>query len=33
VVSNTQVTLSGTSLTVSINWSNALDAYAITVTP
>jgi len=33
VVSNTQVTLSGTTLTTSINWSTALDAYAITLTP
>jgi hypothetical protein len=33
VVSDSQVTLSGTTLTVSINWANALDAYAITLTP
>jgi hypothetical protein len=33
VVSNTQVTLSGSSLSVSINWNNALDAYAVTLTP
>jgi hypothetical protein len=33
VVSDSQVTLSGTTLTVTINWANALDAYAITLTP
>jgi len=32
VVSNTQVTLDGTTLTTSISWSNALDAYAVTLT-
>jgi hypothetical protein len=33
VVSNGPMTVSGSSLTVNINWSNALDAYAITLTP
>jgi hypothetical protein len=33
VVSNTLVTVVGNSLVVSINWNNALDAYAITLTP
>lgn len=33
VVSNTQMTVSGGSLTVTINWNNALDAYAVTLTP
>ena len=33
VVSSTRVSLSGSTLTTSISWSNALDAYAITLTP
>jgi hypothetical protein len=33
VVSNTEVALSGTTLTVNIDWSDALDAYAVTLTP
>jgi hypothetical protein len=32
-VSNSQVTVSGNSLSVAISWSNALDAYSITLTP
>jgi len=31
-VSNSQVAVTGNSIVVSINWSNALDAYAITLT-
>ena len=33
VVSNSSMAVSGNSITVNINWSNALDAYAITLTP
>ncbi len=33
VVSNSSMAVSGSSLTVNINWSNCLDAYAITLTP
>jgi len=33
VVSSSSMNVSNNSLTVSINWSNALDAYAITLTP
>lgn len=33
VVSSGSLPVSGTSLAVNINWSNALDAYAITLTP
>jgi hypothetical protein len=32
-VSNSAVTVSGNSITVTIDWTNALDAYAITLTP
>jgi hypothetical protein len=32
-VSNSAVVVSGNSITVTINWTNALDAYAITLTP
>jgi hypothetical protein len=32
-VSNGRVTVSGNSITVIVNWTNALDAYAITLTP
>jgi hypothetical protein len=32
-VSNGAVTVSGNSITVTINWTNALDAYALTLTP
>jgi hypothetical protein len=33
VVSNSAITVSGNSITVTIDWTNALDAYAITLTP
>jgi hypothetical protein len=33
VVSNSRVTVSGGSITVTINWTNANDAYALTLTP
>lgn len=33
VVSNSAVTVSNNSITVTIDWTNALDAYAITLTP
>jgi hypothetical protein len=33
VVSSGPVTVSGSSFAVAINWSNALDAYAVTLTP
>jgi hypothetical protein len=33
VVSNARATVSGGALTVSINWTSAKDAYAITLTP
>jgi hypothetical protein len=33
VVSNTQVTVNNGTITVTINWNNALDAYAVTLTP
>ena len=32
-VSTSRVSVSGNSISVSINWSNALDAYAVTLTP
>ncbi|GIH14882.1 beta-xylosidase [Rugosimonospora africana] len=32
-VSNSRATVSGNSVTVTINWTNALDAYAVTLTP
>ncbi|MBN1311476.1 MAG: RICIN domain-containing protein [Anaerolineae bacterium] len=33
VVSNSSMTVSGSSLSVAINWNNALDAYVVTLTP
>lgn len=33
VVSNSRVTVSGNAVTVSVNWTSAKDAYAITLTP
>jgi hypothetical protein len=33
VVSSGSMAVNGTSLTISINWNNALDAYAVTLTP
>jgi hypothetical protein len=33
VVSNGRVTVSGGSILVTINWTNANDAYAVTLTP
>jgi hypothetical protein len=33
VVSNGRVTVSGNAVTVSLNWTNAKDAYAVTLTP
>jgi hypothetical protein len=33
VVSSSRVTVSGNAVTVSVNWSSAKDAYAITLTP
>jgi hypothetical protein len=33
VVSNSRVTVSGNAVTLTINWTNALDAYAVTLTP
>jgi hypothetical protein len=33
VVSNSRATVSGGAITVSVNWTNAKDAYAVTLTP